>query len=1189
VSRKPMLRRAGRILGLLSAVLAAIGLMAAPATAAQPSPGANKIETSLASTLSAKGATDFYVEFAERADLSGAAAIKDWNQRGEAVVTALQKTANESQAEVRRQLDAANATHQSFWIANSILVRDGTQAMAESFASQGNVTVVRAPRTYALPEPTAGTAEQTIDAVEWGIAAINADDVWADFGVRGEGIVVANIDTGVDFDHPALVNQYRGNLGGGTFDHNYNWVDPSSVCGSPSQAPCDNNNHGTHTMGTMVGDDGGTNQIGVAPGARWIAAKGCESNSCSDAALLGSAQWIVAPTDLAGQNPRADLRPHIVNNSWGGGGGDTWYLASVNAWRAAGIFPAFSNGNSGPSCNTSGSPGDYAESYSSGAFDINGNIASFSSRGSSSLGGTKPNLASPGVNVRSSINGGGYGAFNGTSMASPHTAGAVALMWSSAAALVGDVVQTSNLLDDGAVDTPDAQCGGTDDDNNVFGEGKLNAHESVSQSPRGDVGTLAGTVTNASGGAAIAGASVSITGPVDRNGTTGADGTYSFVLPVGSYSITVSSFGFESASASDVPVVVDETTTRDFALTQAPSGSVSGTVSSGSGPVANATVTIAGTPIPPATTDANGQYSFASVPNGSYSATAAAGGCFDSQTQALAVNGATTLDFTLPQRGDSFGYKCVIEAAGYVEGDTPLALGGDDAATSVALPFTFNFYGASYNSAFVSTNGHINFLASSTAFSNVAIPAAGAPNAAIYPFWDDLNVVSGVSSMWTMATGEAPNRSFLVEWRNVRFFGNTSLHLDVQAQLNEDGSVVTRYRNLDADPREHGNSATVGIENATGTVALQYSFNTAVLENDQSIKFVPPPSGIVTGTVTDANDGEALAGATVQAKTGSTVVGTTTTGADGTYNIRLLLGTYTIEIGKTNYVSDTGSVTLSEDGEVVSHSAALATSRGEAAPDALSFLANEGQLRTSQLVLSNTSTSGVDLTYTLTDDATWLWTVPAAGTVSPGGSRTLTVRADPAGLAPGVHRGTIILTTNAGRQPVLEVPVSLVVPAYRQGVNAGGSNVVDTAGDTWGVDQAWSPGGWGYLGAGWVNSTKRDIAGTADDALYQTQRESTGGYQFDNLPAGTYVVDLNFAELRAGLPAGRRVFDVSINGTVVLPGYDIAAAVGTMAADHREFQVVVPEGGSIAIHFGARQGQRPPVINSVRVTHRPDL
>ena len=127
--------------------------------------------------------------------------------------------------------------------------------------------------------------------MEWGIANINADDVWSTHGVTGEGIVVGNIDTGAQFDHPALVAQYRGNIGGGSFDHNYNWFDPSNICRSP--APCDNNSHGSHTMGTMVGDDGAANQIGVAPGAKWIAAKGCESNSCSDPALLarGNGCW----------------------------------------------------------------------------------------------------------------------------------------------------------------------------------------------------------------------------------------------------------------------------------------------------------------------------------------------------------------------------------------------------------------------------------------------------------------------------------------------------------------------------------------------------------------------------------------------------------------------------------------------------------------------------------------------------------------------------------------------------------------------------------------------------------------------------------------------------------------------------------------------------------------------------------
>ena len=137
--------------------------------------------------------------------------------------------------------------------------------------------------------------------------------------------------------------------------------------GSCAGAPCDDDGHGTHTMGTMVGDDGdpGTNQVGVAPHARWIAAKGCEDLGCSDFALLSSGQWILAPTDLNGQNPRPDLAPNIVNNSWGDGPGNPFYQAIVDAWNAAGIFPAFSIGNAGEfGCATAGSPGDCTTAWS---------------------------------------------------------------------------------------------------------------------------------------------------------------------------------------------------------------------------------------------------------------------------------------------------------------------------------------------------------------------------------------------------------------------------------------------------------------------------------------------------------------------------------------------------------------------------------------------------------------------------------------------------------------------------------------------------------------------------------------------------------------------------------------------------------------------------------------------------------
>jgi VCBS repeat-containing protein len=526
--------------------MALVGGASGDSLANSPAGVDGKVDPAVSAAFDKNHEATFWVLLRDRADLSRAATAQNRDASGRFVVNELHRVAHRSQAGLRILLASRKVTFTPFWIANAIKVT-GDRTLMTEIAARPEVGRILAPVVYHIPKPTPGGSDHTINAVEWGIANIQADRVWSEFGVRSEGIVVANIDTGVDFDHPALVGKYRGNLGGGAFDHNYNWFDPSSIC--PSPAPCDNNNHGTHTMGTMVGDDGSGNQIGVAPNARFIAAKGCETNNCSDAALLASGQWILAPTDLAGNNPRPDLRPDIVNNSWGGDGGDPWYTDIVNAWNAAGIMPIFSNGNSGPGCGTAGSPGDYTNSYAAGAYDINNVIADFSSRGPGGFGGeTKPNIAAPGVNIRSSVNGGGYGNFNGTSMAAPHLSGTVVLMWSAAPALRGDINATRNLLDNTATDTPNNQCGGTDDDNNVFGEGRLNAYEAVLASPRGGntpptagndaystnedttltvpaPGVL-GNDTDADGNSLTA---AQVTGPAHGSLTLNADGSFTYV------------------------------------------------------------------------------------------------------------------------------------------------------------------------------------------------------------------------------------------------------------------------------------------------------------------------------------------------------------------------------------------------------------------------------------------------------------------------------------------------------------------------------------------------------------------------------------------------------------------------------------------------------------------------------------
>jgi hypothetical protein len=714
-------------------------------------------------------------------------------------------------------------------------------------------------------------------------------------------------------------------------------------------------------MGTMVGDDGAGNQIGVAPAAKWIEANGCDS--CSDEDLIESGEWLLAPTDLSGNNPRPDLRPNIINNSWGSviPSNDPFMEEVILAWEAAGIFGQWSNGNSGPACATSGSPGSRIATYSAGAYDINNNIADFSGRGPGQDGEIKPNIAAPGVNVRSSLPGSSYGNFNGTSMASPHVAGTIALMLSAAPALIGDITETRQILDDTATDVDDTSCGGTADDNNVFGEGRLDALAAVTESPRGPTGTLTGTVTDAGTGAPIAGATVSVTiEGRTRTATTDADGVYTFsTLPVGTYDFTASAFGYGSATAT-ATITESATTILDFALSPVPSHSVSGTVTDDQGnPVAGATVTIEGTPIPPTTTDADGHYEFASVPEGTYTLTVDAGGCFAAASVPLLV-GATdvVLDVTLDRRSDAYGHTCAVEPSDYIEATDATGLTGDDAAVTLDLPFEFPFYGSFHSSINVATNGYLSFGEPSAVFANSAIPSTAMPNNAIYPFWDDL-IIDGEADVLTSDLGDR----FVVEWRNVRPFDSTAPipRWDFEAVLYQGtGEILFQYRSLET-PKEQGSSATVGIENADGTDALQYSFNQPVLSDANAIRFSPPPSGSLSGTVTDANDGLPIAGVTVTATGDNGVVRSTTTDADGNYRVVLPAGTYDVTFTKTNYVTETVEDVVIEVAEEATLDAVLRTGVADVEPDAIDDVLLAGWVR--DYIVTLTNSGSADLTW----------------------------------------------------------------------------------------------------------------------------------------------------------------------------------------------------------------------------------
>jgi subtilisin family serine protease len=434
-----------------------------------------KVSSEVRADVAKDGKADIWIHFANRPDLSQFENL-DWSARGHAVHDALTAAADESQAEVRAQLDAEGAEYSSFYITNAIFVKDADAGLLKGMAANSAVDGIYPDFEVVRHEPVARQATDFApNAVEWGIANINADDVWNDLGVTGEGIVIGSIDSGVQGDHPALQAQYRGTETG---SHDYNWLDVTGEF----PAPVDEDGHGTHTTGTMVGDDGSGNQIGVAPGAQWIAANGCCPNP---EALVQSMEWMLAPTPVGGGEGDPDMRPHVVNNSWGTvePSNNPFAEELQEAWNAEGIFGVFSNGNLGPDCETSGSPGSRTVNYSVGAYDSSNSIADFSSRGPGQDGEIKPNISAPGVDVRSAVPGGGYASMQGTSMAAPHVSGAVALLWSYNPALVGDVDGTRSLLDGTAIDTEDAQCGGNADDNNVYGEGRLDALALLNAAP----------------------------------------------------------------------------------------------------------------------------------------------------------------------------------------------------------------------------------------------------------------------------------------------------------------------------------------------------------------------------------------------------------------------------------------------------------------------------------------------------------------------------------------------------------------------------------------------------------------------------------------------------------------------------------------------------------------------------------
>jgi subtilisin family serine protease len=369
------------------------------------------------------------------------------------------------------------------WITNAIEVK-ATPDVIRELAARPEVAAVQPNAVIEAP------AAVTSSAAEPNLAVVNAPALW-DLGYRGQGVVVASMDTGVDATHPDLSGSWRGGSN--------SWYDPNGQ----HTTPTDVNGHGTQTTGVMVGGAAGGTSIGLAPDAKWIAVKIFnDSGQATTSRIHQGFQWLLDPDG----DPSTPDAPNVVNNSWTMSTGSCAldFQLDLRSLRAAGILPVFAAGNYGPTVGTVMSPANLPEAFAVGGTDNSDAIYPYSSRGPSSCAGaTAPALAAPATNVRTSDLYGGYVTETGTSMAAPHVSGALALLLGAVPGLSAD--QQAAALQGSAVD-----LGAAGLDNN-FGYGRLDvlaAYHQVATTPDYTVGVSPSSVTVAAGGQASYGVTV---------------------------------------------------------------------------------------------------------------------------------------------------------------------------------------------------------------------------------------------------------------------------------------------------------------------------------------------------------------------------------------------------------------------------------------------------------------------------------------------------------------------------------------------------------------------------------------------------------------------------------------------------------------------------------------------------------
>ncbi len=583
------------------------------------------------------------------------------------VIDALKDNAEDSQQNLLKYLNQESdkgsiEEYKPYYIINAVYVK-ATKDVIETISYMNEVEKIYENKIVKIDEPliTSEEIQANKDGVEWNIERIRANEVW-NLGIDGTGVVVGTIDTGATWNHPALQVKWRGYNPKHPDNPNPsgNWYDP--VYGSTMPVDDSSMPHGTHVLGTILGQEpDGSNKVGAAPGATWITAKAFTADGGAENNILSAAEWMLEP----GGNPAA--APDIINNSWGGGSGlDEWFRPMVKSWIASGIIPVFSSGNqkgSAPRSSVS-NPANYPECFAVGASDRNNKRGYFSRRGPGPYNNLKPDVIAPGVSIRSSVPGGYESGWSGTSMSAPAVTGAMALILSANHSL--KINEVESLLEDTAEPLEDNADSGHP--NNGYGYGLIDAFEAVSRI-EGRTGTIEGMVLketkdsdnpvlqHAQGPSVITGSPIDAVVTVLETGksvrTNPADGKFRLKHAVNegdtTWTLRAEAYGYDPVETK-VHLEENQTINENLLMEEKPKGTITGTVVDrySNAPAAHAVIRIKeDSRIPEVTADENGSFVIPDVYEGDYTLKVMADG-FEPGEAAAVVEGNKTSNLQIP-------------------------------------------------------------------------------------------------------------------------------------------------------------------------------------------------------------------------------------------------------------------------------------------------------------------------------------------------------------------------------------------------------------------------------------------------------------------------------------------------------------------------------------------------------------